>query len=58
MNTNITKVKTEAMLNAKAKSELKEVGFFFVLGRLWCTSIADTPFCKNYIKLIPLQSLS
>lgn len=55
MNTNITKVKTEAMLNAKAKSELKEVGF---LGRLWCTSIVDTHFCKNYIKLIPLQSLS
>lgn len=43
------------MLNAKAKSELKEVGF---LGRLWCTSIVDTPFCKNYIKLTPLQSLS
>lgn len=43
------------MLNAKAKSELKEVGF---LGRLWCTSIVDTPFCKNYIKLILLQSLS
>lgn len=43
------------MLNAKAKSELKEVGF---LGRLWCTSIVDTPFYKNYIKLILLQSLS
>lgn len=40
------------MLNVKAKSELKEVGFF--LGRVWCTSIVDTPFFKNYIKLIPL----
>lgn len=43
------------MLNAKANSELKEVVF---LGRLWCTSTVDTPFFKNYIKLIPLQSLS
>lgn len=46
------------MLNAKATSELKEVGF---LGRLWCTYIVDTPFFFVfffYIKLIPLQSLS
>lgn len=51
------------MLNAKAKSELKEVGGFsvlffclFVLLVFCRTSIVDAPM--NYVKLIPSQCLS